>query len=458
MFVLINAILFFITFLNNNIWYDETYTLALCEHSFSDILRITASDVHPPLYYFICKVAFSILGNAYGLIISRIISYLCFLIILIVTIRFLKAYVSEKSAMLFAIMFCSVPTVVKYELEGRMYMMAAMFVVISAVALFLCIKKITVKRVGVLLVCTICACYTHYYALLAVFVMYIVALIWCAVHKHEVQWLLATGVGVVIAYLPWLRVLFTQVQTVKKSYWIGRMGINDYIKLFLYPIQIEHKMIPSAVVAGLAFILVIICCVSYVSCSRKKQGSILWILTIPIGVLFIAVAVSYLVKPVLIPRYLFVVYWFVIVVMSIVASPKERIMRSIVLIALMIDVVNAPFLVKAEWEGESKEFAEYMDGLDGNILCDGGMDIGAMHYYFDGEYYVLAEKVGAFCDAYTPQMVKIDWSQIDEMKYLVTYNDYNFTLDQINMPVQLLDSFVIEGDCYKIYQLVNFEK
>lgn len=144
-FVLINAILFFITFLNNNIWYDETYTLALCKHTFSDIVRITASDVHPPLYYFICKVAFSILGKAHGLIISRIISYLCFLSILIVTIRFLKANVSEKSAMLFAVMFCSIPTVVKYELEGRMYMMAAMFVVVSAVALFLCIQKITVN-------------------------------------------------------------------------------------------------------------------------------------------------------------------------------------------------------------------------------------------------------------------------------------------------------------------------
>ena len=50
------AVLFGVLSLRTNIWADEAYTFAMVRHSFADIWRITAADVHPPLYYFLVKI------------------------------------------------------------------------------------------------------------------------------------------------------------------------------------------------------------------------------------------------------------------------------------------------------------------------------------------------------------------------------------------------------------------
>lgn len=41
---------------SNDIWYDELFTVGLIEHSYGELIGLTAQDVHPPLYYMITKV------------------------------------------------------------------------------------------------------------------------------------------------------------------------------------------------------------------------------------------------------------------------------------------------------------------------------------------------------------------------------------------------------------------
>ena len=37
---------------HTNMWFDESYTIGIVRHSFSEIWSITSYDVHPPFYYF----------------------------------------------------------------------------------------------------------------------------------------------------------------------------------------------------------------------------------------------------------------------------------------------------------------------------------------------------------------------------------------------------------------------
>ena len=48
--------------LKNSIWFDESYSAYLIRGDFSDIWTLTASDVHPPFYYFCLKVWSLIFG------------------------------------------------------------------------------------------------------------------------------------------------------------------------------------------------------------------------------------------------------------------------------------------------------------------------------------------------------------------------------------------------------------
>lgn len=36
---------------NDNVWFDETYTLALIRHSYVEMIDILKTDMHPPLYF-----------------------------------------------------------------------------------------------------------------------------------------------------------------------------------------------------------------------------------------------------------------------------------------------------------------------------------------------------------------------------------------------------------------------
>lgn len=47
---------------NDNIWFDEAYTLSLIQHNYSDIINILKSDMHPPLYFLSLKTFCSIFG------------------------------------------------------------------------------------------------------------------------------------------------------------------------------------------------------------------------------------------------------------------------------------------------------------------------------------------------------------------------------------------------------------
>ncbi|MCS7001252.1 MAG: hypothetical protein NZ518_00235, partial [Dehalococcoidia bacterium] len=34
-----------------SLWYDEGFSVFLARHAVADIIRLTAGDIHPPLYY-----------------------------------------------------------------------------------------------------------------------------------------------------------------------------------------------------------------------------------------------------------------------------------------------------------------------------------------------------------------------------------------------------------------------
>ena len=57
---------------NDNIWFDEAYTLSLIQHNYSDIINILKSDMHPPLYFLSLKTFCSIFG--YSITTTKIFS------------------------------------------------------------------------------------------------------------------------------------------------------------------------------------------------------------------------------------------------------------------------------------------------------------------------------------------------------------------------------------------------
>ena len=72
--IIIGIILILLGAFHTNIWYDESYSVAMSMRSFSDIWKIGQTDVHPVLYYFMLKILNIIFGL--NILIYRLFSVL----------------------------------------------------------------------------------------------------------------------------------------------------------------------------------------------------------------------------------------------------------------------------------------------------------------------------------------------------------------------------------------------
>ena len=61
--IIIGVIFLFLSSFHEDIWFDESYSVAIAKHNFIDIWQITGHDVHPPLYYWMLHIVWMIFGN-----------------------------------------------------------------------------------------------------------------------------------------------------------------------------------------------------------------------------------------------------------------------------------------------------------------------------------------------------------------------------------------------------------
>ena len=93
--------------LSDNIWADEAYTFAMLRHSFPEIWRITAADVHPPLYYFLAKLVAMPFG--YSQYAVRLFSAACCLLIIVVGGWEITRLFDRKMGNIFMVLFLLYP-------------------------------------------------------------------------------------------------------------------------------------------------------------------------------------------------------------------------------------------------------------------------------------------------------------------------------------------------------------
>ena len=83
--IILGAIFVSLSIFHTNLWFDESYSVAIARHSFSEIWRLIPYDYSPPFYAIALKVFVVIFGNS--LIVMR-----CFSIIAVIGMYFIAAF------------------------------------------------------------------------------------------------------------------------------------------------------------------------------------------------------------------------------------------------------------------------------------------------------------------------------------------------------------------------------
>ena len=215
---------------NKNIWTDEAYTMELVrENSFWGIIRNTANDVHPPLYYLIVKCFVLLLGDAFP--VYKAVSVIPMALTMLLALTHVRPWCGGRTAALFIIMVNAIPCVAEYVVQMRMYSWALFFVTWAGLAAYgMCTQEDqrTRRRCCIqLAAASLLGCYTHNYAMLSCVCIYLLLCVYalsCGIKNKNwaLLWAcLISGGAVAVCYLPWLVVLFRQTASRIENYWIA---------------------------------------------------------------------------------------------------------------------------------------------------------------------------------------------------------------------------------------------
>lgn len=216
---------------SKDIWYDELFTEGFIGQTVGNLIRLDAQDVHPPLYYLLVKAVADCTGllwpAADRVVVGKLMSVVPFLGLLGYAAVLVRRRYGWLCAGTFAFCLIGMPQMANYTTEVRMYGWALFFLTAAYLHGGEILYGGSKGRLHwtAFILFGICAAYTHYFAAVAAFFLYLILGGGILLEKGEGRrrkaMLWAAGAGLsAAAYLPWLPSAAAQVSAVRKDYWI----------------------------------------------------------------------------------------------------------------------------------------------------------------------------------------------------------------------------------------------
>ncbi len=281
---------------SNDIWYDELFTVGMIEHSYGELIRFTAADVHPPLYYCVTKIFADlcklVMPGAGTVIPAKIVSVLPYCILFLYSVTFLRKRFSIFTGGVFLFCVVSMPQLSAYTVEVRMYGWALLFVTAAFFHAYGCVEagspfmeetggagglsEEDVSRIdrkdrcgrkrwlhgAALVLYGLAAAYTQYFACVAVVMVYLYVLVAFGFQDRRRirEWFAYVAISIV-GYIPWLFALAGQISAVRENYWILPLtwrSIGGCVKFLMKPAFTNEVLnVVLAVVLFAGYVLVV---------------------------------------------------------------------------------------------------------------------------------------------------------------------------------------------------------
>ena len=299
--------------------------MGFLNYSYGEILKLTATDVHPPLYYWYLKTLVS-LGElftpGFGTVFwAKLGSLLPMAGLWLLSATLLRKQLGLLFSGSFIFCILSMPQLAAYSLEIRMYSFALLLVTLAFIFACRVFQSDTSGAYPGLLLTGILTAYTQYFSCMAIGILYLLLGFFLFGNKRSLKrW----GWNIVISllsFLPWLPILFRQLTSVNGGYWIPPLswrsfpGAVKYIYLPLggYPILNYLLAIIMILFTGLLFFLFLGKKKEKFSLKDPELFTVLAGFGMTAGVVIGGVTISLIFSPVFVYRYLIPTlgaFWF----------------------------------------------------------------------------------------------------------------------------------------------------
>ncbi|GAA5818515.1 MAG: glycosyltransferase family 39 protein [Methanobrevibacter sp. CfCl-M3] len=376
--------------LNSALSTDEGFTFHLMGMSFQNIVLATASDVHPPLYYIVLKCIMNIVSpeNSFNIIVGKLFSLVPIILLIFFSLIKLRKDWGWLASGIFTFCIVTMPRMMFYGIEARMYSLSIFFVTLSFYYCYLITKQANGKNWIIFILFSLFAAYTHYYCLFAVGFLYIL-LLYNIISKSRnliKRWLISVIVTV-LCYVPWIYLLINYSKYFSTSQWI-QPTIKDIILMigFIFsPIKdvYEFKYLLKSIWTTLFEIFGILLLISFIvliftQISKKNKGKRGPLTFIELGGIFLifstsifVIIFSILIKPMIEPRYLtpfLGCLWLSFAVLLSKTYSTKKIFTPILIILILTGFSSSVTLIDFKhYYGESiSEFENNLNQIDKN--------------------------------------------------------------------------------------------
>lgn len=364
------AIIYISLIFNDSVWSDEAYTMITLKKNYIDIIKSTAQDVHPPLYYIIAKIFTLIFG--YSVSSVKLASITPVILVMIFVKNKADKLFKDNSKLitiLFILLIGFCPKAFSMNIELRMYTWAMFFVTCSGVYAYELYKNPqNIKTLCLFVLSSLAAAYTHYYAALTECFIYLFLLINLLLLDRK-NWRLCMIfiITTIIGYIPWLPIFIRQFSTVRDGWWLTTFSVNSILHFIKYLFEGNFTniflILFASSIVGLLFHI-----------NSKKNNTDSWFALFSIFSFMMTVLVGYivslLIRPMFIDRYMYpgVGLLFLGVSIAVCQSEYKNLLKDM-FIALII--LNLPFSYNTEYIKEYKTGTEkFKQFVQTNISVD----------------------------------------------------------------------------------------
>lgn len=356
------SILYISLIFNQNIWTDEAFTIELTSrNTLSGIISGTAKDVHPPLYYLITKLFISLFGTSFQT--YKVVSVLPMVLTMLLSVFYVRPWFGFKTAILFLLFLNGIPCVMEYGVQIRMYSWCIFFMTLAGLCAYgVCIKG-TARFWCILSLSSLCACYTHNFAMISTVFLYLILGVCFLIMKKKfpVRFLIS-GIFVAICFMPWLFVLLTQTKSRVGNYWIKPVSADTVLGYFsdLFGSRLPYTAVLFCILLLLALILP--------KCTRQVKYFSFALISIPLLTALAGILVSILVTPFFIARYLLPCMGLVALFFAIGFGSLEKNIVSQALLGLFLTaMICSSYYTNYLAEYRSTHTAELLNYLKENM-------------------------------------------------------------------------------------------
>lgn len=288
---------------HRGIQYDDAFSVFLAQRSLGDIIRGTAADTMPPLYYFLLHFWLK-LGQSIGFL--RALSVILSLGGVVLVYFWVEEIANQRSALWAALLMAISPFQYYHAQDLRNYplLLGAQLGYLYFFYRLLRGEKLSHQKRGMawvgLVVCGVVAMYTHNVAALGL-VLPDFYLILKQRWKALIKLGLAQGV-IALAALPWLLYIPGQVAKIRAAWWQGRPGLVEWVQIpvmWVTGLPLQGIWLAVGVLLGLETLALVIFIWAR---NRTREDGLDFLAFICGGLPLLLFIMSYLIKPIFIPR------------------------------------------------------------------------------------------------------------------------------------------------------------